>query len=122
MHKSLCFYNANRVYIANFKPKSGVLSICRTRPVILSEIMVFIRLEGNENEEQYGECQQGRSAIAYERKRNPDDRHDAHCHSYIDEQMHEYAAGDAISIDSGVLVNASLLFSAEMTILAIMNT
>jgi hypothetical protein len=73
----------------------------------MSEIFSFVAVEGDEDEEHYGEGPHGGSSIADERKRDADYRHQADGHSDVDEQMHEYAACDAIAIDSGEALSAS---------------
>lgn len=66
-----------------------------------SEIFPFVTHEGDEDEQKDGERPQGRASVADKRKRDADDRHEAHGHADVDEQVHEDAACDTVAIDAG---------------------
>ena len=64
------------------------------------EVFTFVAVEGNEDEQHYGEGPHRGTSVADERQRDTDDRHETDGHTDVDEQVHEDAAGDAVSIYS----------------------
>ena len=58
----------------------------------------FIAVEGDEDEQEDGECPEGGASVADERQGNADDRHDAESHAYVYEKVHEYAACRAVAV------------------------
>ena len=71
------------------------------------EILSFVTVKCDEDEEHDGEGPHRRTTVADERKRDTDDRHKADCHAYVDEKVHEYAAGHAVAIYAGEGLSAS---------------
>lgn len=67
---------------------------------LAAEIFPLVAVEGYEYEEHGRESPKGGASVAYERKRNADYWHQAYGHAYIYEQVHEYAACNAISVYS----------------------
>lgn len=86
------------------RPVESILGVHRARficPSTPSEIFPFVPYEGDEDEQKDGERPQGRASVADERKRDADDRHEAHGHADVDEQVHEDAACDTVAVDAG---------------------
>ena len=49
------------------------------------EVFTFVAVEGNEDEQHYGEGPHRGTSVADERQRDTDYRHKADCHAYVDE-------------------------------------
>ena len=71
------------------------------------EVFTFVAVKCNEDEQHDGEGPHRGTSVADERQRDTDYRHKADCHAYIDEQVHEDAAGDAVSVDSRETLSAA---------------
>ena len=64
------------------------------------EVLSLVSIQSNEDEDQDGEGPEGRTSVADKRQRDTDHRHKSDRHTYIDEQVHEDAAGDAVAVYS----------------------
>ena len=66
-----------------------------------SEILPFVPVQSDEDEQHGREAPHGGAAIAEEREGDADDRHESYGHADVYEQVHEYAAGGAVAVDAG---------------------
>ena len=77
-------------------------SLFRLRPAPFpgnSEILPFVSVQGNEDEQHGCEAPHGGAAVAEEREWDADDWHQSDGHADVYEQVHEYAAGHAVAVD-----------------------
>ena len=84
------------------------LLLCLWFPSEVLEIFPFVAVQGYEDEDKDGEGPEGGASVADKRKGDADDRHQADGHAYVDEQVHEYAAGDTVTVDAGECLPATL--------------
>ena len=73
-----------------------------------SEILPFVPVQSDEDEQHGREAPHGGAAVAEEREGDADDRHESDGHADVYEQVHEYAARDAVSVYPGESLPASL--------------
>ena len=69
-------------------------------PSFLLEVFPFVSIQCDKDKDQDREAPERWTSVADKRQRDSDDRHKTKRHAHIDEKVHEYTAGDAISVDS----------------------